>query len=97
MNAITNIMILVFAEIMYPHFYVPNKKRSKYEKIIVIIGISLGLTICQHITVIKQIAVLKMINYAFVVVTVNIYNRIFYKPEGCSYVIINTVSMFFYC
>lgn len=95
MNAITNIMILVFAEIMYPHFYVPNKKRSKYEKIIVIIGISLGLTICQHITVIKQIAVLKMINYAFVVVTVNIYNRIFYKPEGCSYVIINTVSMFF--
>ena len=48
MNIISNIMLFVFAEKIYPYYY-PPKKRTAYLKIALIIGISVLLALLQPI------------------------------------------------
>lgn len=87
MNIISNIMLFVFAEKIYPYYY-PPKKRTAYLKIALIIGISVLLALLQPIE-------LKSINYVLVVLSINMYNKIFYKTEGYSYILFNTAALLF--
>ena len=87
MNIISNIMLFVFAEKIYPYYY-PPKKRMAYLKIALIIGISVLLALLQPIE-------LKFINYVLVVLSINMYNKIFYKTEGYSYILFNTAALLF--
>lgn len=87
MNIISNIMLFVFAEKIYPYYYSP-KKRTAYLKIALIIGISVLLALLQPIE-------LKFINYVLVVLSINMYNKIFYKTEGYSYILFNMSALLF--
>lgn len=87
MNIISNIILFVFAEKIYPYYYAP-KKGSAYLKAAVITGISVLLALLHPIE-------LKFINYVLVVLSINIYNKNFYKTEGYSYILFNTAALLF--
>lgn len=87
MNVISNIMLFVFADRIYPYFYA-SKKSEIYLKVIIIISLSIFLALIQPIRP-------TFIYYILVIIAINAFNKVFYKTEGFSYVLFNTSALLF--
>lgn len=88
MNMISNIMLFIFADTIYPYYYAKQERIPNYIKMLAVTGTSAVLALLHPVE-------LKFINYVLVVFAINIYNKIFYKTEGYSYILFNTVTLLF--
>lgn len=82
MNTVSMMILFLFADKIYPHYYPQKKERFKYEKYLFIGAAAILLVILHEHE-------MDIINYVLVVAVVNIYNKLFYKTEGYMYILFN--------
>ena len=88
MNTVSIMILFLFADKIYPHYYSQKKVRFKYEKYLVIAAASILLAVLHEHE-------MDIINYVLVVATVNVYNKLFYKTEGYMYILFNVSALLF--
>lgn len=88
MNAVSMMILLLFADKIYPHYYPQKKVRFKYERYLFIAAASILLAVLHEYE-------LDIINYVFIVAAVNVYNKLFYQTEGYMYILFNVSAMLF--
>lgn len=88
MNTVSIMILFLFADKIYPHYYSQKKVRFKYEKYLIIVVASILLAVLHKYE-------MDIINYVLVVATVNIYNKLFYKTEGYMYILFNVSALLF--
>lgn len=88
MNTVSMMILFLFADKIYPHYYPQKKERFKYEKYLFIGAAAILLVILHEHE-------MDIINYVLVVAVVNIYNKLFYKTEGYMYILFNVSALLF--
>lgn len=88
MNTVSMMILFLFADKIYPHYYPQKKVRFKYEKYLFIAAAAILLAILHEHE-------MDIINYVLVVAVVNIYNKLFYKTEGYMYILFNVSALLF--
>lgn len=88
MNTVSMMILFLFADKIYPHYYPQKKERFKYEKYLFIAVASILLAVLHEHE-------MDIINYVLVVAAVNVYNNLFYKTEGYMYVLFNVSALLF--
>lgn len=88
MNTVSMMILFLFADKIYPHYYPQKKERFKYEKYLFIGAAAILLAILHEHE-------MDIINYVLVVAVVNIYNKLFYKTEGYMYILFNVSALLF--
>ncbi len=88
MNTVSMMILFLFAEKIYPHYYPPKKVRFKYEKYLFIAAAAILLAVLHEHE-------MDIINYVLVVAAVNVYNKLFYKTEGYMYILFNVSALLF--
>ncbi|MDE7365473.1 MAG: GHKL domain-containing protein [Ruminococcus sp.] len=88
MNTVSIMILFLFADKIYPHYYSQKKVRFKYEKFLIIAVASILLAVLHEHE-------MDIINYVLVVATVNVYNKFFYKTEGYMYILFNVSALLF--
>ena len=88
MNTVSMMILFLFADKIYPHYYPQKKERFKYEKYLFIAAVSILLAVLHEHE-------MDIINYVLVVAAVNVYNKLFYKTEGYMYVLFNVSALLF--
>lgn len=88
MNTVSIMILFLFADKIYPHYYSQKKVRLKYEKYLFIASASILLAAMHEHE-------MDIINYVLVVATVNVYNKLFYKTEGYMYILFNVSALLF--
>lgn len=88
MNIVSIMILFLFADKIYPHYYPQKKVRFKYEKYLYMAAASILLAFLHEHE-------LDIINYVLVVAAVNVYNKIFYKTEGYMYILFNISALLF--
>lgn len=88
MNTVSMMILFLFADKIYPHYYPQKKVRFKYEKYLFIAAAAILLAVLHEHE-------MDIINYVLVVAVVNIYNKLFYKTEGYMYILFNVSALLF--
>ncbi len=88
MNTVSMMILFLFADKIYPHYYPQKKERFKYEKYLFIGAAAILLAVLHEYE-------MDIINYVLVVAAVNVYNKLFYKTEGYMYVLFNVSALLF--
>ena len=88
MNTVSMMILFLFADKIYPHYYPQKKERFKYEKYLFIAAASILLAVLHKHE-------MDIINYVLVVAAVNVYNKLFYKTEGYMYILFNVSALLF--
>lgn len=88
MNTVSIIILFVFADKIYLHYYPQKKEKFKYEKYLVMAASSIILAVFHEYEP-------DIINYVLVVAAINVYNRRFYKTEGYMYILFNVSALLF--
>lgn len=88
MNTVSMMILFLFADKIYPHYYPQKKERFKYEKYLFIAVVSILLAVLHEHE-------MDIINYVLVVAAVNVYNKLFYKTEGYMYILFNVSALLF--
>ncbi len=88
MNTVSMMILFLFADKIYPHYYPQKKERFKYEKYLFIAVASILLAVLHEHE-------MDIINYVLVVAAVNVYNNLFYKTEGYMYILFNVSALLF--
>ena len=88
MNTVSMMILFLFADKIYPHYYPQKKERFKYEKYLFIAAASILLAVLHEHE-------MDIINYVLVVAAVNVYNKLFYKTEGYMYILFNVSALLF--
>lgn len=88
MNTVSMMILFLFADKIYPHYYPQKKERFKYEKYLFIGAAAILLAVLHEHE-------MDIINYVLVVAVVNIYNKLFYKTEGYMYILFNVSALLF--
>lgn len=88
MNTVSMMILFLFADKIYPHYYPQKKERFKYEKYLFIAAVSILLAVLHEHE-------MDIINYVLVVAAVNVYNKLFYKTEGYMYILFNVSALLF--
>lgn len=88
MNTVSMMILFLFADKIYPHYYPQKKVRFKYEKYLFIGAAAILLAVLHEHE-------MDIINYVLVVAVVNIYNKLFYKTEGYMYILFNVSALLF--
>ncbi len=88
MNIVSIMILFLFADKIYPHYYPQKKVRFKYEKYLYMAAASILLAFLHEHE-------LDIINYVLVVAAVNVYNKMFYKTEGYMYILFNISALLF--
>lgn len=88
MNIVSIMILFLFADKIYPHYYPQKKVRFKYEKYLYMAAVSILLAVLHEHE-------LDIINYVFVVAAVNVYSKLFYKTEGYMYILFNISALLF--
>lgn len=88
MNTVSMMILFLFADKIYPHYYPQKKERFKYEKYLFIGAAAILLGVLHEHE-------MDIINYVLVVAVVNIYNKLFYKTEGYMYILFNVSALLF--
>ena len=88
MNTVSMMILFLFADKIYPHYYPQKKEMFKYEKYLFIAAASILLAVLHEHE-------MDIINYVLVVAAVNVYNKLFYKTEGYMYILFNVSALLF--
>lgn len=88
MNVVSIMILFLFADKVYPHYYPQKKLRFKYEKYLYMTAAAILLAVLHEYE-------LNIINYVLVVIAVNVYNKLFYKTEGYMYILFNISALVF--